>query len=96
MCVAAGRAPVCPDEMIGSLASVMLPDSPTVETGWRVRDPIQGRLFDGWSIEVPIMRWPAPPKRLLRISAQLYNSPEQYSRLAQALREELALERVGR
>jgi isopenicillin-N epimerase len=42
------------------------------------------------------MRWPAPPKRLLRISAQLYNSPEQYSRLAQALREELAVERVGR
>ena len=60
----------------------------------QLRDPIQGRLFDGWSIEVPVMRWPAPPKRLLRISAQLYNSPEQYSRLAQAIREELAAERL--
>jgi isopenicillin-N epimerase len=94
LCVAAGSAPVCPDAMIGSLASIVLPDSPTVETGWRVRDPLQGRLFDGWSIEVPIMRWPAPPKRLLRISAQLYNSPEQYARLAQAIREELAVERL--
>jgi isopenicillin-N epimerase len=57
-----------------------------------VRDPIQGRLFDGWGIELPIMRWPAPPKRLLRISVQLYNNPEQYIRLAEALRKELAEE----
>ena len=93
LCVAAGSAPPCPDSMIGSLASVILPDSPTVEPGWRVPDPLKGRLFAGWGIEVPIMRWPAPPKRLLRISAQLYNSPEQYARLAQAVREELAAER---
>jgi isopenicillin-N epimerase len=96
LCVAAGSPPPCPDPMIGSLASVILPDSPTMETGWRVRDPLQGRLFDQWGIEVPVMRWPAAPKRLLRISAQLYNSPEQYARLAQALREELAVERAGR
>jgi isopenicillin-N epimerase len=94
LCVAAGTPPPCPDQMIGSLASVILPDSPTMETGWRVRDPLQGRLFDGWGIEVPIMRWPGAPKRLLRISAQLYNSPEQYSHLAQALRDELAAERA--
>jgi isopenicillin-N epimerase len=92
--VAAGTPPPCPDQMIGSLASVILPDSQTMETGWRVRDPLQGRLFDGWGIEVPIMRWPGAPKRLLRISAQLYNSPEQYSHLAQALRDELATERA--
>ena len=94
LCAAAGSEPACPDSMIGSLASVILPDSPKPETGWRVRDPIQGRLFEGWKIEVPIMRWPAPPKRLIRISAQLYNQPEEYSRLAQALREELAAERL--
>jgi isopenicillin-N epimerase len=94
LCVAAGTPPPCPDPMIGSLASVILPDSPTMETGWRVRDPLQGRLFDGWAIEVPIVRWPGAPKRLLRVSAQLYNSPEQYSRLAHALRDELATERA--
>jgi isopenicillin-N epimerase len=80
--------------MIGSLASVILPDSLTGETGWRVRDPLQARLFDGWGIEVPIMRWPAPPRRLIRISAQLYNSADQYARLAEALRKELVAERA--
>jgi len=92
LCVAAGSPPLCPDAMIGSLASVILPDRPTKETGWRLRDPLQARLFDQWGIEVPIMRWPV--KRLLRISAQLYNNPEQYAHLAQALREELATERA--
>jgi len=94
LCEAVGTAPACPEEMIGSIASVILPDNRTVETGWRVRDPIQGRLFEAWGIEVPIMRWPAPPKRMIRVSAQLYNHLPQYVRLAGALRKELAAEVV--
>jgi isopenicillin-N epimerase len=92
LCETVGTAPACPDEMIGSIASVILPDNRTVETGWRVRDPIQGRLFEAWGIEVPIMRWPAPPKRMIRVSAQLYNHLPQYVRLAEALRKELAVD----
>jgi isopenicillin-N epimerase len=41
-------------------------------------------------IEVPVYPWPAPPKRLLRISAQLYNSLPQYEFLAKVLAEELS------
>lgn len=93
LCAATATEPACPEEMIGSLASVVLPDSPTIETGWRQRDPLQARLFDGWGIEVPIMRWSASPRRLIRVSAQLYNSPGQYARLAEALGKELAAER---
>ncbi len=93
LCAAVGTEPAGPDEMIGSIASVLLPDSVATETGWRVPDPIKARLFDGHGIEVPIFRWPAPPRRLVRISAQLYNHPEQYVRLADALRKELAAER---
>jgi isopenicillin-N epimerase len=92
VCRAAGTAPVCPDEMIGSIASVALPDGPTTDIGWRRPDPIQRRLFEGWGIEVPVMSWPAPPRRLIRISAQLYNSLDQYRRLAAALATELAAE----
>ena len=90
LCEAVGTPPACPEEMIGSIASVILPDNRTVETGWRVRDPLQSRLFEAWGIEVPIMRWPAPPKRMIRISAQLYNHLRQYVGLAGALRKELA------
>ncbi|MGH7368741.1 MAG: aminotransferase class V-fold PLP-dependent enzyme [Candidatus Rokuibacteriota bacterium] len=93
LCAAVGTEPACPDEMLGSLASVILPDSVTTETGWRVPEPVQARLFAGHGIEVPIMRWPAPPRRLIRISAQLYNDVSQYARLADALRKELAAER---
>jgi isopenicillin-N epimerase len=83
------KAPLpAPDEMIGSLASIRVPDGPT-EVGWRRVDPLQRRLFDAWSIEVPVMTWPAAPRRLLRISAQLYNRREHYERLAQALGKEL-------
>jgi isopenicillin-N epimerase len=32
------------------------------------------------------MTWPAAPKRLIRVSAQLYNEPAHYERLAEALR----------
>lgn len=89
LCAAAGTAPPCPDEMVGSIASVRLPDG-TTDVGWRRPDPLQARLYEGWSIEVPVMSWPAAPRRLVRISAQLYNRYPHYERLAEALRKELA------
>jgi isopenicillin-N epimerase len=92
LCAAAGTPPVCPEEMVGSIASVRLADSPLKKPAWRQPDPLQPRLFGEWGIEVPIMRWPAAPKRLIRISAQLYNRREQYVRLAGALAKELAAE----
>jgi len=89
LCAAAGTAPPCPDAMLGSLASVRLPDG-TAPVAWRRPDPLQQRLFEGWGIEVPVMTWPAAPRRLIRVSAQLYNHRAQYERLAAALRKELA------
>ena len=94
VCAVAGTPPPCPAEMVGSIASVVLPDGlPTTEIGWRRPDPIQTRLFDQWNIEVPVMNWPSPPKRLIRVSAQLYNTRDHYTRLAEALAKELASER---
>ncbi|HEV8437532.1 MAG TPA: aminotransferase class V-fold PLP-dependent enzyme [Methylomirabilota bacterium] len=94
LCAAAGTAPPCPEEMVGSLASIVLPDGPTTDIGWRRPDPLQRRLFEDYGIEVPIMSWPAPPRRLVRVSAQLYNRLEHYARLAEALAKELPAERA--
>jgi isopenicillin-N epimerase len=93
---AAGARPPCPDEMVGSLASVILPDGPTSDIGWRRPDSLQRRLFESWGIEVPVMSWPAAPRRLIRISAQLYNRRDHYAVLADAVGKELATERAAR
>jgi isopenicillin-N epimerase len=92
VCAVLGTPAPCPDDMIGSLASVVLPDGRPDAVGWRRSDPLQRRLFDGWGIEVPVMSWPAPPRRLLRVSAQLYNDRGDFVRLADALAKELAAE----
>ncbi len=77
----------CPDSMIGHLASFPLPNgSDEAPKSSLYVDPMQDELMEQWGIEIPIMPWPAPPKRVLRFSSQLYNSMEQYRRLAEALR----------
>jgi len=86
LCRAIGVAAPAPDALIGSLAAVPLPDSaPRSASQWR--DPQQEVLYDRFHIEVPIVPWPAPPKRLIRIAAQAYNRPEHCERLVAALRE---------
>jgi isopenicillin-N epimerase len=42
-------------------------------------------LFDRFNIEVPIIPWYEPFKQMVRVSAQLYNTPEQYQYLAKGL-----------
>jgi isopenicillin-N epimerase len=83
----------CPESMVGSLAAILLPEGAREGIAWRRPDPIQARLFDGWGIEVPVMSWPLPPQRHVRISAQLYNDRAHFARLADALVRELAAER---
>ena len=81
----------CPAEFIGSLAAIPLPDAPVNALPQLPFNeyPLQDALRLQHRIEVPIISWPAPPKRWLRISAQLYNSLPQYELLAQALIQEL-------
>ena len=80
----------CPDGMIGSLATLPLPDSdPDAEppTIMLYVDPLQDLILEKYHIELPIFPWPEFPQRVLRISAQAYNSSPQYVRLALALKE---------
>lgn len=79
----------CPDEMIGSLATLFLPDTdhfpPPALGSALALDPLQEALFADYKVEVPVLGSPAAPGRLMRISAQLYNELDDYQRLADAL-----------
>jgi isopenicillin-N epimerase len=83
-----------PDELIGSITSLPIWDG---EAGDDIDafsvDEFQGRIFAEQHIEVPIFFWPKPPRRLLRISAQLYNSLADYEALARVLRAEARVAR---
>ena len=74
-----------PDEMLGAMASVPLPHA-AEQLSPSSGDPLQDRLYAEYKIEAPVMPWPHFPKRLLRISAQLYNELSEYEKLASALR----------
>ena len=81
----------CPDSMIGSMAVIPLPDSfPTLAPGQLI-PPVQEKLFHQYAIEVPIVPWTGNPKQMVRISAQLYNTPDQYQYLATALQNLISL-----
>lgn len=95
-------APV-PPEMTASIALARLPvvDSAAwarvSQRPTRYNDALQDALIDRWGIQVPVIHPPAaghegPPLRCVRVSAQLYNSPEQYAHLAHALGVELEAE----
>lgn len=88
LCEALGIAFPAPESMLGSLAALPLPDSTeaTPQISPLYADPLQDKLREQFQIEVPVIPWPRPPQRVLRISAQLYNSLPQYEALADALK----------
>ncbi|HYO56051.1 aminotransferase class V-fold PLP-dependent enzyme [Archangium sp.] len=89
LCQRLGVAPHCPEDMVGSMATVALPDGGMEVSVIQGSEPLQDKLLFEHGIEVPVVVWPRPPQRHLRLSAQLYNSPEDYQRLADALQAEL-------
>ena len=85
-----GLRPVCPEAMLGAMAAFELPPDAPSAPGVAppmpgASHPLNDELFERFGIEAPVSSWPAAPHKLLRISAQAYNSPEQYERLADAL-----------
>ncbi|KAI0522081.1 pyridoxal phosphate-dependent transferase [Xylaria bambusicola] len=82
----------CPDNMIGAMATIPLPDSPGPEQEGML--PIQQILWKEHGIIIPIYSWPAYPKRVMRLSVQAYNYLDQYLRLANCLRSVLHNERL--
>ena len=91
LCAALNISEPCPEEFIGSIASVPIPPAPPNALAKLPFNeyPLQDALRIKHAIEAPIMSWPAPPQRVFRIAAQLYNSLPQFELLTTALLKEL-------
>jgi isopenicillin-N epimerase len=91
ICQALEVAEPCPEEFVGSLAAVPIPAAPAQALPKLPFNeyPLQDVLREKHGIETPIISWPAPPHRVLRIAAQLYNSLPQYELMMKALLAEL-------
>jgi isopenicillin-N epimerase len=87
LCATLGVPAPAPDAMIGSLAAVSLPPGLPPAPDGTERDPLHTVLLERFGIEAPVFTWPALGARILRVSAQLYNTPADYERLADALTE---------
>jgi len=87
LCEALEIDPPCPSSMVGSMVALPLPAAKRVvqPKSPLYEDPLQDRLLRETRIEVPVIPWPAPPQRLVRASAQLYNHLPQYGALAECL-----------
>jgi isopenicillin-N epimerase len=82
LCNELGAVPAGPESMMGSMATVLLPE-PLSKIEAQV---LHDRLFDECGIEVQVMRSIYTTDSILRISAQLYNSVGQYEYLAECLK----------
>jgi isopenicillin-N epimerase len=80
LCESLGIDPPCPESMIGSMASLILPRAASGAAASR----LEGDALAAWFRERGVETWLSRrPFNLLRVSAQLYNSIAQVHRLAE-------------
>jgi isopenicillin-N epimerase len=77
--------PPCPESLLGSMATVLLPEKLQGRPPSGKIDAEQLKLYDRFKIEVPFFRVGQPARRYLRVSAQIYNSEAEYKSLAEAV-----------
>lgn len=95
VCNELGITPPAPQAMLGSIVTMILPSHPP-ERQERLKarpsayhDALQDALIHKHRIQVPVWGLAGKPERFVRISAQVYNTEEQYAYLAKALKAEL-------
>ena len=76
--------PPCPEQFLGAMATIALPERFQGRPKRAKIDPEQLRLYDEFGIEVPFFHIGKPKRRYLRISAQIYNTFMEYRYLAEA------------
>ncbi len=87
ICEAIGIEQAVPESMIGAMVAIPLPGTPT--KGEIYDDSLWDRVYLNHHIQVPIWELPTIHPRVMRISAQLYNTTEDFEKLATALQTEL-------
>lgn len=85
LCETLDISPPTPDSMVSSMSSVEFPWDEDVGPAPIDGDPIHNTLFDEYRIQVPVISWPNHNRKYLRISAQVYNSKEDYEYLSDSL-----------
>lgn len=89
ICDAIGIEQVVPESMIGTMVGIPLPGF--CEPSELMGEALWDRLYLNHGIQVPIWDLPGVHPRVMRVSAQLYNSVEDFEALAGALGEELGM-----
>jgi isopenicillin-N epimerase len=79
---ALGLQMTAPDDMIGSMASLILPQHIEATV-------LRERLLDRHHIQTQLFQWDIAKAPVLRLSAQAYNKVSDYEKLAAALKNEL-------
>lgn len=98
LCAGLGIEAPTPEALVGTMATLPIPDPAPqlMDRHTAYDDALQDALYERHRIVVPIWRWGPQDRRVVRISAFLYNRVDQYEMLALALREELAREQTVR
>ena len=87
-CAELRLSPSCPAEMNAGMTTLELPPfGDMVPPDYKNVDALQDRLFKEHDLELPLWYWSQPPRRTTRLSAELYNSPEQFRYAAGMLKQ---------
>ena len=73
------------EKFIGSIINIPMPDGKQGFPKFNETSALKKVLFEKYKIEVPIFFFPTEPKQWIRLSAQLYNSLDQYDYLGDCL-----------
>lgn len=84
-----GTKPLCPEEMVGTMAAVPMPAGVDAAAARRGTE-VYAYLKEEHGIEMPVIPWGGEVGTLARISCHLYNSEEDYEVLAGAVEALLA------
>ena len=94
VCGILGTEPPAPDTMVGSMVTIPIPepDASLANRPTCYDDALQDELRNNHGVVAPVWRWGDANVRVVRMSAQLYNTVEHYERLGHALATELGRE----